>query len=216
MTRRAPRREQVSVAELLVRSDSWQDALEAPPSRHRRRSPVLRSLARVRALSVVAGALAITGGVAALAAQPFEHAAGAVWPPVGLEPVPLALTPSPADVVTPPESVVPESKLGGIIPAAVVRPMNSGKPTGNTAAPSNQVAPVRHELPAWAAGADRHSARPSSPSRQQVSQRQQVSERQSVSQRQSASSRQSAWSGGHHDGGGHGHHRGGGGGRHRR
>ncbi|WP_410623782.1 hypothetical protein [Amycolatopsis sp. cmx-8-4] len=209
MTRRAPRREQVSVAELLVRSDSWQDALEAPPSRHRRRSPVLRSLARVRALSVVAGALAITGGVAALAVQPFEHAAGAVWPPVGLEPVPLALTPSPADVVTPPESVVPESKLGGIIPAAVVRPSNSGKPAGNTAAPPDRVAPVRHEIPPWAAGADQHSARPSSPSRQPVS------ERQSVSQRQFASSRQSAWSGGHHDGG-HGHHRGGGGGRHRR
>lgn len=208
MTRRASHREQVSVAELLVRSDSWQDALEAPPSRHRRRSPVLRSLARVRALSVVAGALAITGGVAALAAQPFEHAAGAVWPPVGLEPVPLALTPSPADAVAPPESVVPESKLGGIISAAVVRPSNSGKPAGNTSAQPDRVAPVRHEIPTWAAGADRHSARPANPSRQPVSRRQ------PVSQRQAASSWQSAWSGGHHDGG-HGHHRGGGG-RHRR
>ncbi|WP_328449733.1 MULTISPECIES: hypothetical protein [unclassified Amycolatopsis] len=195
MTRRAPRREQVSVAELLVRSASWQDALESPPSRHRRRSPVLRSLARVRVFSVVAGALAITGGVAAAVAQPYEHAAGAVWPPVGLEPVPLSVTPSPADAAKPPESVVPESKTGGIIPAAVVRPSNSGKPAANSAAPPKRVTPVRHEIPAvpaWAGGSDRHPARSASPHRQQ------------------------AWSGGgHHDGGHDRHHRGGGG-RHRR
>jgi hypothetical protein len=191
------------VAELLVRSDSWQEALEAPPSRHRRRSPVLRSLARVRVLSVVAGALAITGGVAALAAQPFEHAAGAVWPPVGLEPVPLALTPSPADAVVPPESVAPGSKTGGIIRTAVVRTSNSGKSAGNTAVTPKRVAPVRPENPVRSGGFGRHAARPASPQRQQA-----------WSAWSASPQQQSAWSGDYHRDGGH--HSGHGGGRHHR
>jgi hypothetical protein len=192
MARRAPRREQVSVAELLVRSAVREDV--SAQARHRQQSPGSRALARIRVFSVVAGALALTGGVAAAVAQPYEHAAGAVWPPVGLEPVPVTLTPSPVDaVVSPnaPKSVVSTPRVGGITPAVAKREANFGKsPVKKTATPK-KVTPVRHEIPdvpAWSRG---HSVKPD---------------------------RHAVRASGHRDGGhghGHGRHHGGGG-RHRR
>jgi hypothetical protein len=161
MARRAPRREQVGVAELLVRSDNWENALVPTEPRHRRKRQVLRSLARVRVLSVVAGALALTGGVAAAVSQPLERAAGAVWPPVGLEPPPVPQIP--VDVVVPPsspESVAPPPRVGRIVQVAVTRAPNSGK------TPAKHAAPVRHDIPdvpVWshghAAKPDRHASR---------------------------------------------------------
>ncbi|MFG1639981.1 hypothetical protein ACGFMK_06825 [Amycolatopsis sp. NPDC049252] len=159
MARRAPRREQVSVAELLVRSAVREDT----PARHRQQSTAARTLARVRVFSVVAGALALTGGVAAAVTQPYEHAAGAVWPPVGLDPVPVALTPTPADaVVSPkaPESAVPPPRSGGITPAVAKHEANFGKAPGKKAAPVKKVTPVRHaipDVPSWSRG---HTAKP--------------------------------------------------------
>jgi hypothetical protein len=186
MARRAPRREQASVTELIVRSAVREDA----PGRHRQQSPGARALARVRVFSVVAGALAVTGGVAAAVSQPYEHAAGAVWPPVGLEPVPVALTPSPVDAVVPPstpESAVPPPRAGRITPAVARREANFRKAPVKKAEAPQQVTPVRHaipDVPAWSRGQaakpDRHATRATS-----------------------------------HRDGGHGHHRGGGG-RHRR
>jgi hypothetical protein len=192
MARRAPGREQVSVAELLVRSTVREDA--PAQARHRQQSQGARALARIRVFSVVAGALALTGGVAAAVAQPYEHAAGAVWPPVGLEPVPLTLTPSRVDAVVPPrapESAVSPPRAGGITPAAAKRETNFGKApvkkaSAKKAETPKKVTPVRHEIPvvpAWSRG---HSASPD---------------------------RHAVRATGHHDGG-HGHHRGGG--RHRR
>ncbi|MDT7798003.1 MAG: hypothetical protein QOI78_1436 [Actinomycetota bacterium] len=186
MARRAPRREQVSVAELLVRSAVREDA----PARHRQQSPGARALARVRVFSVVAGALALTGGVAAAVSQPYEHAAGAVWPPVGLDPVPVALTPTPVDTVVPPgppKSAVPPPRTGRITPAVAKREANFGKAPVKKAAPVKKVTPVRHaipDVPSWSRG---HTAKPD---------------------------RHAVRVTGHCDGG-HGHHRGGGG-RHRR
>jgi len=60
MARRAPRREQVTVADLLVRSDTArdryrdEDTLVLPRARHREKPQVLRSLTRLRMFSVVA------------------------------------------------------------------------------------------------------------------------------------------------------------------
>ncbi|MEA5358082.1 hypothetical protein VA596_00925 [Amycolatopsis sp., V23-08] len=186
MARRAPRREQVSVAELLVRSAVREDA----PARHRQQSPGARALARVRVFSVVAGALALTGGVAAAALQPYEHAAGAVWPPVGLDPVPVTLTPKPVDAVVSPgtlESAAPTPRAGGITPTVTKREANFVKAPVRKALPVKKVTPVRHaipDVPAWSHG---HAAKPD---------------------------RHAVRAAGHRDGG-HGHHRGGGG-RHRR
>src|SRR5690348_1785262 len=83
MARRAPRRGQVTVAELLVRSagGSAEDTLVLPRARHREKPAGLRSLARLRVFSVVAGALALTGGVAAAVSMPAERTAGAAAPP---------------------------------------------------------------------------------------------------------------------------------------
>lgn len=108
MARRAPRREQVTVAELLGRSDAPfdryrdEDTLVLPRARHREKPQVLRSLARLRVLSVVAGALALTGGVSAAVSLPSSRNTAAAWPPIGLEPPAVALVPLPADVVVPP------------------------------------------------------------------------------------------------------------------
>ncbi|MFJ1761034.1 hypothetical protein ACIOD2_12005 [Amycolatopsis sp. NPDC088138] len=187
MARRAPRREQVSVAELLVRSTVREDG----PARHRQQSPRARALARVRVFSVVAGALALTGGVAAAVSQPYEHAAGAVWPPVGLDPVPVALTPTPVDaVVSPgtPESAVPTPRSGGIAPAVAKREANFGKAPVKKAEPPKKVTPVRHAIPDVPAWSRSHTAKPD---------------------------RHAVRTAAHRDSG-HGHHRGGGGGRHRR
>ncbi|WIX85065.1 hypothetical protein [Amycolatopsis sp. DG1A-15b] len=137
MARRAPRREQVTVAELLVRSDASfdryrdEDTVVFPRvARHRERPQVLRSLTRVRMLSVVAGALALTGGVSAAVSMPSSRDVGAAWPPAGLEPPAVALVPLPADVVVPPakhapappvtpESVATPAEPSGISPVAV-------------------------------------------------------------------------------------------------
>ncbi|MEV6645087.1 hypothetical protein [Amycolatopsis sp. NPDC051371] len=176
MTRRAPRSEAVTVAELLDRSAAAQDRYRMTDARprHREKPQALRSLARLRVFSVVAGALALTGGVATAVSMPVERGAGAAWPPVGLEPPAAALVPFPADVVVPPakpapESVAPSVDPGGIVPAAVEAPSNSGptpahrgklakavkivgkgvgKGVGKTAGkPPKQLAPVRHEIP---------------------------------------------------------------------
>lgn len=178
MARRAPRREQVTVAELLVRSDAPrdryrdEDTVVFPRARHREKPQVLRSLARVRVLSVVAGALALTGGVSAAVSMPVERSAGAAWPPVGLEPPAVALVPLPADVVVPPakpapKSVAPPAEPGGITPVVAEPEPDSVSPAvhrGRLAravkivdkvkdsvkvkpAPLEQVAPVRHEIP---------------------------------------------------------------------
>ncbi|WIY06231.1 hypothetical protein QRX60_21190 [Amycolatopsis mongoliensis] len=133
MARRAPRSEAVTVAELLVRSAAAHDRhrTAGTPARHREKPQVLRSLARLRVFSVVAGALALTGGVATAVSMPVERGAGAVWPPAGLEPPAAALVPFSADVVVPPAKPAPESAPapvdpGGIVPAAVHQESNSG------------------------------------------------------------------------------------------
>ncbi|MEU8634549.1 hypothetical protein AB0C38_20405 [Amycolatopsis sp. NPDC048633] len=177
MARRAPRGETVTVAELLVRSAAAEDRyrIAGAGARHREKPQALRSLARLRVFSVVAGALALTGGVATAVSMPVERSAGAAWPPVGLEPPAAALVPFPAEVVVPPakptpESVDPSVDPGGIIPAAVVSESKSGltpahrgklakavkivgKGVGKTVEkvkpqqPPKQAAPVRHEIP---------------------------------------------------------------------
>ncbi|MEU4246288.1 hypothetical protein AB0F15_02645 [Amycolatopsis sp. NPDC026612] len=181
MARRAPRRAQVTVAELLVRSDAPRDryrdddTVVLPRARHREKPEVLRSLTRLRVLSVVAGALALTGGVSAAVSMPVERSAGAAWPPVGLEPPAVALVPLPADVVVPPakphapKSVAPPAQPEGVSPAVVVPEPDSGSPAGRrgtlaravkvvdkVTAPvkakvkpklPEQAAPVRHEIP---------------------------------------------------------------------
>ncbi len=178
MARRAPRGDAVTVAELLVRSAA--DGRHREPPRHREKPQALRSLARLRVFSVVAGALALTGGVATAVSMPVERGAGPSWPPVGLEPPAAALVPFPADVVVPPAAPAPKS-----VPAAghpdevapvVVQPVsNSGSVParrGNLAkavkivgkvkpqkllkapaaqSPSKKAAPVRHEIPDFSA-----------------------------------------------------------------
>lgn len=143
MARRAPRREQVTVAELLVRSDAPrdryrdEDTLVLPRARHREKPQVLRSLTRLRVLSVVAGALALTGGVSAAVSMPAEHKAGSAWPPVGLEPPAVALVPLPADVVVPP------AKHTQPAPESVATPAESPEITPESAdAESNSVSPA--------------------------------------------------------------------------
>jgi hypothetical protein len=133
LARRGPCSETVTVAELLVRSAPADDRyrMVGTRARHREKPQVLRSLARLRVFSVVAGALALTGGVATAVSMPVERSAGAAWPPVGLEPPAAALVPFPAEVVVPPakpapESVAPTVDPGGIVPAAVESESNSG------------------------------------------------------------------------------------------
>jgi hypothetical protein len=175
MARRAQRSEAVTVAELLVRSATTHDRYRMADThaRHREKPQVLRSLARLRVFSVVAGALALTGGVATAVSMPVERSAGAAWPPVGLEPP--AAAPFPEDVVVPPakpapESVTPPVNTGGIVPAVAPPESNSGltpahrgklakavkivgkgvgKGVGKTAGKGKpkQAAPVRHEIP---------------------------------------------------------------------
>ena len=179
MARRAPRREQVTVAELLVRSTVPPDrgTVVLPRARHREKPQVLRSLARLRVFSVVAGALALTGGVSAAVSMPAEHGASPSWPPAGLEPPAVALVPLPlpSGVVVPPakpapESVAPPVDAGEIAPAAVSTEADSALPpgqlspghrgklaravkvVGKTKLPARpqrpeQVLPVRHEIP---------------------------------------------------------------------
>lgn len=194
MARRAPRRERVTVAELLVRSDAPrdryrdEDTIVLPRARHREKPQVLRSLTRLRVVSVVAGALALTGGVGAAVSMPVERSAGAVWPPVGLEPPAVALIPLPADVVVPPakpapKSVVPPAESGGIPPVVAEPEPDSGRRAGHRGTLARAVkivdkvkapvkaalkekpqraAPVRHDIPdvpLWSRG------RPGAPDR---------------------------------------------------
>ncbi|WP_245589525.1 hypothetical protein [Amycolatopsis balhimycina] len=184
MARKAPRRErvrgQVTVADLLVRSDAARDryrdddTVVLPRARHREKPQVLRSLARLRVFSVVAGALALTGGVSAAVSMPVERSAGAAWPPVGLEPPAVALVPLPPPsrgvrppVQPNPDSVAPTGESEGISPAAVEPEPDSVNPVvhrgklaravkvvGKTKVPElakpkphQQVTPVRHEIP---------------------------------------------------------------------
>jgi hypothetical protein len=176
MARRAPRSEAVTVAELLVRSAAADDRHRVADSRarHREKSPALGSLARLRMFSVVAGALALTGGVATAVSMPVERSAGAAWPQVDLEPATVPLVPFPADVVIPPakpapKSVAPPVEPGGIVPAVAESKSNSGvsparrgnlakavKIVGKAKLPvkslkpqgsPKRVAPVRHEIP---------------------------------------------------------------------
>lgn len=197
MARRAPRRAQVTVADLLVRSDAArdryrdEDTLVLPRARHREKPQVLRSLTRLRVFSVVAGALALTGGVSAAVSMPVERSAGAAWPPVGLEPPAVALEPLPAHGVVPPAKPAPDSVTsagtsGGISPVVADPAPNSVNPVahrGNLARavkvvsktktpdlvkprPLEQVLPVRHEIPdvpLWSRG------RPAGPDWQAVS-----------------------------------------------
>ncbi|SED50030.1 hypothetical protein SAMN04489727_8119 [Amycolatopsis tolypomycina] len=145
MARRAPRREQVTVAELLGRSDAPRDryrdddTVVFPRARHREKPQVLRSLTRLRMLSVVAGALALTGGVSAAVSMPAQHNAGGAGTPAGLEPPAVALVPLPADVVVPaakpaqpsqpdPESVAPPAQAAGIAQSADAPESNSVSP----------------------------------------------------------------------------------------
>ncbi|HET6703470.1 hypothetical protein [Amycolatopsis sp.] len=189
MARRAPRREQVTVAELLGRPDAPRDryrdddTVVLPRARHREKPQVLRSLARLRMLSVVAGALALTGGVSAAVSMPARHNAGGSGAPTGLEPPAVALVPLPADVVVPaakpaqpaPESVAPPVQSPGIAQPVEDPESNSVNPAvrrGKLARavkvvdkvkesvktkpkPSDQAAPVRHdipEIPVWSRG----------------------------------------------------------------
>jgi len=176
MARRAPRRGQVTVAELLVRSagGSPEDTLVLPRARHREKPPVLRSLARLRVFSVVAGALALTGGVAAAVSMPAaERTAGAASPPAGVEPPEAAVVPFAAEVVVPPakpapKSVTPAAETTDIPPDVVPPKANSENVAvrrGNLAKAikvvgkekksllpkveslPKQAAPVRHAIP---------------------------------------------------------------------
>ncbi len=187
MARRASRSESVTVAELLVRSAAAHDrhGTADPQARHREKPQALRSPARLRVFSVVAGALALTGGVATAVSMPVERGAGASWPPAGLEPPAVALVPFAADVVAPPakpapESVAPSSEPGEIVPGVAKTTPDSGltpahrgklakavkvvgKGVGKTAAKvkPKQAAPVRHEIPdvpIWSRG--RHGGSP--------------------------------------------------------
>lgn len=129
MARRAPRGDAVTVAELLVRSAA--DGRHREPPRHREKPAALRSLARLRVFSVVAGALALTGGVATAVSMPAERGAGAVWPPAGLEPPAAALVPFPAHVVVPgaapaPKSVPAADETDEVAPVAAQPVSNSG------------------------------------------------------------------------------------------
>ncbi|WP_372664224.1 hypothetical protein [Amycolatopsis kentuckyensis] len=179
MARRAPRGEAVTVAELLVRSAA--DGRHHEPPRHREKPQALRSLARLRVLSVVAGALALTGGVATAVSMPVERGAGASWPPAGLEPPAAALVPFPADVVVPPAAPAPKSvpatghpdevtpvvvqpvsnsvsapaRRGNLAKAVKVvgkvKPQKLLKAAAPSPSPSKKAAPVRHEIPDFSA-----------------------------------------------------------------
>ncbi|MEV4150359.1 hypothetical protein AB0J40_42350 [Amycolatopsis sp. NPDC049691] len=173
MARRAPRGDAVTVAELLVRSAA--DGRHGEPARHREKPQALRSLARLRVLSVVAGALALTGGVATAVSMPVERGAGASWPPAGLEPPAAPLVPFPADVVVPPAAPAPKSvpAVGTPDEAAppVAQPVSNSvsvpahrgdlakavkivgkvKPQKVLKAPAKKAAPVRHEIPDFSA-----------------------------------------------------------------
>ncbi|WP_290053550.1 hypothetical protein, partial [Amycolatopsis solani] len=173
MTRRAPRGEHVTVAELLVRTTAPHDRTGGTRARHREKPQVLRSLARLRVVSVVAGALALTGGVGAAVSMPVQRGAGATWPPAGLEPPPVALIPLPADVVVPAarpdaESVVPPGAQAVNPPAAGAPEPDSRISAGHRGTLARAVkivgkakpklkkpehaAPVRHEIrevPIW-------------------------------------------------------------------
>ncbi|WP_285476123.1 hypothetical protein [Amycolatopsis sp. NBRC 101858] len=190
MARRAPRSEAITVAELLVRSTT--EGRPGTPPRHREKPP---GLARLRVVSVVAGALALTGGVAAAVSMPVERSAGAAWPPVGLEPVSAPLVPLHGDVVIPPakpapESVVPSVEPGGIMPAAVVKDSNSGPTPAHRGKLAKAVKIVGKAKPK-----PKPSPKKAAPVRHAIPD-------------------VPSWSRGHHDGG---HHHGcGGGGRHRR
>lgn len=175
MTRRAPRGEAVTVAELLNRSAP--DGRHREPPQHREKPRALRSLARLRVFSVVAGALALTGGVATAVSMPVERGAGAA--PAGLEPVAVPLVPLPGEVVVPPakpapESVAPSVEPGGIVPVTAKKEVNSGVTPAHRgklakavkivgkAKPRPQpkhAAPVRHVLPVvptWSRGHHQH------------------------------------------------------------
>lgn len=183
MARRAQRREQVTVAELLVRSAAAPDRYRTADTegRHREKPPVLKSLARLRVLSVVAGALALTGGVATAVSMPVERSTGASWPPVGLEPPAAPLVPLPSDVVVPPakpapKSVTPPAEAVGNPPAEDAGKPDSGptpghrgklakavkivgKGVGKAVGPDkpkpSKAAPVRHDIPdvpVWSRG----------------------------------------------------------------
>ncbi|MEU7783011.1 hypothetical protein [Amycolatopsis sp. NPDC049159] len=173
MARRAPRREHVTVAELLVRTTAPREQPDGARARHREKPQVLRSLARLRVFSVVAGALALTGGVGAAVSMPVQRGAGASWPPVGLEPPPIALIPLPADVVVPAarpgaESVVSPANPAATSPEAASANPDSGISPGHRGTLARAVkivekakpkprhaAPVRHEIPdvpVWSRG----------------------------------------------------------------
>lgn len=194
MARRAPRPERVTVAELLGRSgtphDRYRDegTLVLPRARHREKPQVPRSLTRLRVFSVVAGALALTGGVSAAVSMPPERTAGAAWPPAGLEPPAVALVPLPADVVVPPAQPAPKSVAPGGEPGGIVEPAADPEPDSTETAPVHrgklvraikivgkvketskpklppQVAPVRHDIPdvpLWSRGRPEVPDRPS-------------------------------------------------------
>ena len=103
MARNARSAEQVTVAELLVQSTAarrryrMEDTVILPRARHREKAPALRALARTRVFSVVAGALALAGGVAAAASSvstPIQRAGELVWPPLDAGLPMVAVTPS--------------------------------------------------------------------------------------------------------------------------
>src|SRR5260370_383063 len=110
MTHQARPGEQVSVAELLIRSAAprelnWhEDTVVLPRARHRvrpaaglfREKPrAALSLGRTRVFAVVAGAFALAGGMGAAASLPVERSSETVWPPVELGPPMVIASPSP-------------------------------------------------------------------------------------------------------------------------
>ena len=113
MARKPQRDEQVTVAELLVRSAAahsryrFEDTVVLPRARHREESPLVQerpfSLAKTRVVAVVAGALTLAGGMSAamspvVGTGPIDRSSEAVWPPLDLTPASPTHTPSPADV----------------------------------------------------------------------------------------------------------------------
>ncbi len=158
MARGARRTEQVTVAELLVRSAATreryrpaEDTVVLPRSRHREKPAALRALARTRVFSVVAGALALAGGVAAAATSvstPVQRSSELVWPPLDAGVPMVAATPNYPGGTGGAGKTSPDSGVG------VAAPAENGAPTAGSASDSGET-PGRHGKPAKLAKAVR-------------------------------------------------------------
>lgn len=160
MARGARRTEQVTVAELLVRSAATreryrpvEDTVVLPRSRHREKPAALRALARTRVFSVVAGALALAGGVAAAATSavstPVQRSSELVWPPLDAGVPMVAASPNyPGGTGGAGKTDAPDSGVG------VADPAENSAPTAGSASDSGET-PGRHGKPAKLAKAVR-------------------------------------------------------------